>query len=134
MLYYSALSYIQGNAPCTASGYPLRTKDNSEKWAILTPSTGTITRGHPTGGKQHTLVLMPHFGGRVRKRAATESPYSPSNPCCSMRSGQGPSYFGFYQREEHMSRKHKSRFRGPRRAAEELQEYRTQNTYLHASI
>ena len=126
---------VQGNVTdSTMSGYPLRTKCNANNWAVLTPNTGAITKGHPTGGRQHTLVLVPHFGGRVRKRPVADDPYSPSNPCHSKKSGQGSAFLGYYQRDEHLARKHKPRFRGPRYLPAPPDESSTQFVYSCVSL
>ena len=90
---------------------------------MLAPNPIPLAKGHAPGGKCQALVLYPHYGGKSRKRAINEEPYSASNPCASKRSGQGPPYLGFYQREDCLKKGHKARFRGPRAASASWNEF-----------
>ena len=103
---------VDSNTP----GYPLRTTANLNAWACLRPVALNLAKGHPSSGKVSSLVLHPHFGGRSRKEKVISEPYSINNPCKVKTSGQGASYWGFYQRPDHLRRKHRSAYRGPRRA------------------
>ena len=103
-------------------GYPLRTKENIESWATLTPLPHAMkhdgTNSRHTGG----LTLQPHFGGKVRKQRIADNPYTPLNPCLEKKSGQGPAFLGYFQRDELLSRKHKANYRGPRASSRAYEE------------
>ena len=102
--------------PSTTPGYPLRTDANSNRWEPLKPLVAVVHTivSHLPGGKRRPLAFQPHFGGRSRKPSVVDQPYTVNNPCKVKTLGKGPDYLGFYQREEHLTRAHRRKGRGPR--------------------
>lgn len=102
--------------PTKTPGYPLRTPTNTGCWEVLEPlaEIGRSLATHLPGGKRTPLILHAHFGGRCKKGAVVDEPYTLQNPCRIKTLGKGPAHLGFYQRPEHLTSCHRREGRCPR--------------------
>ena len=93
--------------------YPLRTSLNGHLWATLLPQKLPFSAiANKLSRKSKALVLIPHCGGRNRKRKTGVEHYT--GPCLRWTLGKGSKEDGYYQRREEL-RGNKCKNRGPRR-------------------